>query len=113
MTRSMPSTWIPRAAMSVATMTRTAPEANEARFRSRAPCAQVAVQFGRRDAAAVELAGEPVGGMLGPGEDERPVAAARERGDHADPVRGADGQQVVDHRPGGAAGSTSCMPGRS
>ena len=47
MTRSMPSTWMPRAAMSVATMTRTAPDENDARLRSRAlwarlPCSSVA-----------------------------------------------------------------------
>ena len=44
-TKPMPSTWMPRAAMSVATRTRAAPEANDARFRSLGTLAEVAVQL--------------------------------------------------------------------
>src|SRR6185312_3830830 len=57
--------------------------------------AEVPVQFRGRDAGVGQLAGEPVGAVLGPGEDQRPLLAAGQRGDDRDAVRRLDGEHVV------------------
>ena len=57
---------------------------------------QVAVQFGGGDAGLGELAGEPLGAVLGPGEDQRPLVAADQRGDAPRACwRRLDGEHVV------------------
>ena len=56
------------------------------------------MQFGRGNAARGQLAGQAARGAPGPGEHERPAAAAREGRDDTDPVVRGDGQHVVGHR---------------
>src|SRR5882757_8014412 len=58
---------------------------------------EVAVKFDRGDMRRGQLAGEPVRRTPGTGEDQRPVLAAREGGDNADPVCRRDGEHTVDH----------------
>jgi hypothetical protein len=65
---------------------------------------QVAVQFGGRDTGRGELPGQPSGAVPGPGEDQRPLLPGGQGGHHADPVRGKDGQYMVDHRQRDLAG---------
>jgi hypothetical protein len=47
--------------------------------------------------------------VLGPGEDQRPVAAARQRADDGQPVRGGDGKQVMADL-GGRRGRVNGVP---
>ncbi len=60
--------------------------------------AEVAVQLDGGNAALVELAGERLGTVLGPGEDHRAAGGAGEVDQHRDPVLAADVQHVVVHR---------------
>ncbi len=60
---------------------------------------QVPAQVGGGCATRGQMPHELMGRVLGAGEDQRPVTAPGEGGDHADPVAGDDGEQVV-HNPG-------------
>ncbi len=53
------------------------------------------MQFRGGDAGLGELAGKPLRPVLGPGEHERALLAAGQRGDHRDAVGGVDGEHVV------------------
>src|SRR5580700_7507757 len=88
MTRLIASTWMPRAAMSVATRTLTEPAVNAARFRSRAPWARSPCSSAAGTDAAVSWAAS--------------LRAACQGGQDADPVGGRDGEHVMDHRDRGA-----------
>ena len=83
--------------MSVATMTGTAPDVNDARFRRAGVLRQVAVQFHHGHPRRGELTGEPLRAALGPGEDQCAVVAASQGGDNAHPVRRGDAEQVMDY----------------
>ena len=73
MTWLMPSTSMPRAAMSVATSVRTLPLRKSASTRSRWPCDLLPWIASARDAALVEAAHHLVGAVLGAGEHQRAV----------------------------------------
>ncbi len=61
---------------------------------------EVSVQFGSGNVGGGQLAGELARAVLGPGEDQRPVAAFGEGRDNGYPVGGHHGEQVVDDRCG-------------
>ena len=98
MTRATSSTWMPRAAMSVATRVAALPEWNAVHVAGAGVLAEVAVQLDGGHAAAVELAGQRLGAVLGAGEDDRAAGRAGQVDQHRDPVLAADVQHVVVHR---------------
>ena len=83
---SMPSTWMPRAATSVATRTASLPSEKSLSARSRCGLAQVAVDGGGLDAFAGELQDEAIGAPLGPDEHQRALGPAADGLEHLDLV---------------------------
>ena len=98
MTSAMSSTWMPRAAMSVATSTRTSPLLKSARLRSRALCDRFPCSSTAGIPAAQQLLGELLGAVLGAHEQQRAIEAGRQRTDDSGLVAGRNGEDVMCHR---------------
>ena len=75
---------MPRAATSVATSVVARPEWNGLHVAGAGALAEVAVQVDRRDAAAVELAGQRLGAVLGAGEHDGAAGRAGQVDQHRD-----------------------------
>ena len=98
MTSSMSSTWMPRAAMSVATSTLTEPFANASRLRSRAFWARFPCRSTAGTPLEVSCRASFPGAVLGPGEEQAPTAAGCQFLDHRRLVPVIDLEHVVGHR---------------
>ena len=87
-TRSMSSTWMPRAATSVATSTLTRAARELLQVARAARLVEVAVQRDRTDAVVLEVVGELLGEGAGAGEDEGLAVAVRRAGRRCRACRG-------------------------
>ena len=97
-TRLTSSTWIPRAATSVATTTCTAPWENRSRFRSRTRWGEAALEVDRGQAAFGQCLRDLSRALAGAGEDDRAAVGLDQTGERLHLVaEAADGQRVVRH----------------
>ena len=112
MTSATSSTWMPRAAMSVATSVWALPSENAVRLRSRAFCARLPCSSTAGTPAAT-ASGQGLGAALRPREHEGAARRGGQVDQHREPVLVAQVQHVVGHRrpAATATGSTLCVTG--
>ena len=103
-TSATSSTWMPRAAMSVATSVRRLAGVEGLHVPGARVLREVAVQLDGRHAARVELAGQVLGAVLGAGEHDRAAGCAGQVDQHRDPVVAVHVQHVVVHASRSATG---------